>query len=114
MPKNKQIGDYGEQLALSYLNEKGYEVIKTNFKCRSGEIDIIARDKGYIVFIEVKLRTNLEKGYPREAVGRMKQKRIRKTALYWIMLNQAEPDVRFDVIEILMGPVTIEHIENAF
>jgi len=113
---NKESGDYGEELAAGHLTEKGYRILEKKFRCRAGEIDIVALYEGYYVFVEVKLRKNLNKGYPREAVGRVKQNRIRAAALNYLSLKKiAEADMRFDVIEILcIGAVTIEHIENAF
>ena len=116
MADNKKTGDYGERLAAEYLSGKGYIIIEKKFRCRTGEIDIIASDDDYYVFVEVKLRRNLSKGYPREAVGYAKQVKIRKTALGYLSLHGvAEADMRFDVIEIIgADTVTIEHIENAF
>ena len=116
MAENKKTGDYGEKLAISFLCEKEYEILETNFRCRTGEIDIIARNGGYYIFFEVKLRKSLKMGYPREAVGHLKQNKIKKAALFWLMKNRiGHADMRFDVIEILhMDNITIEHIENAF
>jgi len=113
---NKQTGDRGEQLAADYLTGKGYEILEKKFKTKTGEIDIIARDGDYTVFVEVKTRTGLKMGYPREAVGYAKQQKIRKTALCYLSLKQnGQADMRFDVVEIIgAGPVTIEHITDAF
>ena len=116
MPDNKKTGDYGERLAVEYLAGKGYALVCTNYRNRTGEIDIIAKDGGCVVFAEVKLRNNLSKGYPREAVGYSKQSKIKKTALHYLARhNLTDTDVRFDVVEIICGDgVTVEHIENAF
>ena len=118
MRENKKTGDYGEKLAAEYLAEKGYEILETNFRRRTGEIDIVAKDGAYHVFIEVKLRKGIGMGYPREAVGRVKQEKLRKAALLYLSENRIGlPDVRFDVIEIICGndnKTEIEHIENAF
>ena len=116
MAQNKQHGDYGENLATEFLTQKGLKIIKTNFRCFAGEIDIICRDGSYTVFVEVKLRRGLGKGYPREAVGYGKQQKIRKAAMSFLTFyDMWQTDIRFDVIEILhMDTVTIEHIENAF
>ena len=117
MAGNKKSGDYGEKLAAEYLAGKGLAVTETNFRSRAGEIDIIARDGNYYVFVEVKLRRSLEKGYPREAVGYAKMNRLRRAALsYLAARNIGEADMRFDVVEIICdgGGVSIEHIENAF
>jgi len=113
---NRRTGDRGELLAADYLAGKGYDILEKKFTAKTGEIDIIARDGEYFVFIEVKLRTGLKMGYPREAVGYLKQQKIRRTAMCYLSLKQAvQADMRFDVVEIIGAePVTIEHIENAF
>ena len=115
MAGNKVSGDYGEEIAVKYLIDKGYAIVEKKYRCRAGEIDIIARDGGYYVFVEVKLRRNLSKGYPREAVGYSKRQKIIKTALNYFAFKNIRADMRFDVIEIICGGDTIiEHIENAF
>jgi putative endonuclease len=116
MPNKREVGGYGEQLAADYLTAKGYRIIERNFNCRTGEIDIIAWHGDCLVFVEVKYRKNLNYGHPAEAVSKPKQRSIKQTALYYIMLNKiADTDMRFDVIAILdTGQPEIEHIENAF
>jgi putative endonuclease len=95
-----------------------YEIICRNYRCKSGEIDIIAKKDGYIVFVEVKYRKNTSKGLPREAVTPYKQAKIRRTAENFIMEKDIKnTDFRFDVIEIVDGGIfrkEIEHIKNAF
>lgn len=113
MGTNRFVGDMGEALAREFLKAAGYVVLNTNFRCRFGEIDIIARDKEYIVFIEVKYRRSLAFGYPKEAVIKSKQATIRRVAEAYIQKhNLAGSDFRFDVIEILNDE--INHIVNAF
>lgn len=110
-------GKIGESLAVNYLKQKGYKIITINWKNKVGEIDIIACDKKTIVFVEVKMRSSLSKGYPREAVGYHKQNKIRKLAESYLKENSIyERDCRFDVVEIIGDEkeYTIEHIENAF
>ncbi|MDR2649666.1 MAG: YraN family protein [Clostridiales bacterium] len=117
MDSNADLGAYGQRLAEDYLMANGFDIINRNFRCQSGEIDIIARDGEYIVFIEVKYRRSLSCGYPREAVGYYKQRHIRRTARYYIMYKQlSNQDFRFDVLEItdLTGNPMITLIENAF
>ena len=117
MENNAELGAYGQKLAESYLSANGYEILERNFRCQSGEIDIIARDSGYISFIEVKYRRGLAHGYPREAVGYYKQRHIRRVALYYIMINRLNNmDFRFDVLEIvdMAGTPEITLIKNAF
>ena len=86
MAENKRkIGEKYERRAGAYLEEKGYEILEYNFRCRSGEIDIIARDGEYLVFCEVKYRAGNGKGHPAEAVGFRKQSVISKCALYYMV-----------------------------
>ena len=109
-------GKYGEDLAVAFLLNNGFAVAETNFRCRLGEIDIISRKNGYLIFTEVKYRQNLNFGLPREAVTKNKQRHIRRVALYYLQIkNLGETDMRFDVIEIIdSGEPAIELIENAF
>jgi len=107
----------GQQDAENFLKAKGYEILQRNFRVRAGEIDLIARHREYIVFIEVKYRHGTGHGLPRESVGPAKQRKICKTALYYIaMAGLGDQDFRFDVVEVLGGggTVAINHIENAF
>ena len=117
MENNKIIGNMAEFAAQNFLKEKGYTIIDLNFRSKTGEIDIIAYDKSYIVFIEVKYRKNLKNGMPREAVNYKKQSKIIKTAQYYLMIkNIYNKDCRFDVIE-LYGDINnpkINLIQNAF
>lgn len=117
---NKKIGAAGEKAAAKHLKKKGYKIIDTNYFVRGGEIDIIAHKDGYVVFVEVKTRTNDGFGTPVEAVGYTKQQRIKNAARFY-MMNNGEVDIRFDVIGVLCDVVgnkikitEIEHIENAF
>ena len=75
---NRKLGSKWEHAAADYLKKSGYEILETNFRCRIGEIDIIAEKDGIIIFVEVKLRTSTEKGMPCEAVDIKKQKKIIK------------------------------------
>ena len=107
------VGSYYEEMAKDYLIKQGYDILYNNFRSRFGEIDIIARDDAYIVFIEVKYRKNTTYGYPREAVTFAKQKRIYRLAAYYMLKRYGkEVKCRFDVIEILDQQLT--HIEAAF
>lgn len=99
---NKTKGDIGETLATMFLKEKGYKIIKNNYKNYIGEIDIIAKKDGVLCFIEVKRRLTLAYGRPIEAVDFRKQQKIKKTAEFYLMTkHQDYADVRFDVVEIL-------------
>lgn len=122
MPKQKDIketmnkrklGSYYEELALSHLTKLGYSVLYKNYRCKIGEIDLIAKDGAYLVFIEVKYRATLRYGYPREAVHFSKQRKIILTANYFLLTHHMyDSKSRFDVIEILQDKLT--HIQNAF
>ena len=112
-------GRFGEEAGVEYLKKKRYKILDINFLCKIGEIDIIARDKSTIVFIEVKTRRSFEYGYPSEAVNYYKQRKISKTALYYLQKNKLfdfDYNFRFDVLEILddIEGVKINHILNAF
>jgi len=115
---NKHItGLTGQQHAEEFLLKKGYVILAHNYRIKTGEIDIVAKDGGYIVFIEVKFRKNLNYGLPKEAVGAVKQKRIINTAAHYLTRHHlTKSDVRFDVIELLEqhGKLYVSHIENAF
>lgn len=111
--ENRVKGDIGENKAVKYLTDKGYEILETNYKNKLGEIDIIAKDDTRIVFVEVKARATTKYGYPREAVNEYKQRKIRMVAESYLkskrLLNSY---IRFDVIEILAGNIT--HLIAAF
>lgn len=111
-----QKGSYGEKLAIDFLLLKNYKILERNFRIKNGEIDIIAKDSTYIVFIEVKYRKNLSKGFPRESVTFSKQKTIINVANHYIYLNNlTNSDFRFDVIEVYdIDTIKFEHIKNAF
>ncbi len=109
---NKKKGNFGEALAKEHLEKLGYNILEVQYLTPLGEIDIIAKDKETLVFIEVKYRESLEKGHPLEAITKAKQNKIIKTAYYYIVENNIEANIRFDAIGILNKELT--HIENAF
>lgn len=117
--KTREIGELGENYACNYLKKRHYKILERNFKCRQGEIDIIAMDttNQELVFIEVKSRTNLKFGYPSEAVDTRKQKHIYKTAKYYIYKNRIKNiAIRLDIIEVYLYRCdnNINHIKQAF
>lgn len=117
MADNKYLGKLAEDIASKYLLDMNYKIIERNFKCRCGEIDIIAQDEDYIVFVEVKYRSTIKKGLPRESVNIYKQKRIITVAKYYINLKSLyDTNFRFDVIELLgnINKPEINLIKNAF
>lgn len=117
---NKGTGELGEELASHFLIARGYRILERNFRCKGGEVDIIARDpkEKSLVFIEVKTRRGLSYGVPQLAVTPFKQRQISKAALTWLGKNRLhDQNARFDVIAILLhtdGQHAIDHIKNAF
>ena len=110
---NIVIGKLGEEKAKNYLIEKGYKILCINYKCKIGEIDLIAKDNDTIVFVEVKTRSSDAFGMPREAVNYRKQNKIRLVAQVYLKANKFySKSCRFDVIDILKDKIT--HIENCF
>lgn len=113
-------GAAGEVLAARFLRDNGYELLAANYRCRLGEIDIIASDGEYIAFVEVKTRGKDALYTPREAVTLAKQERIRATALLYLQQYPTELMPRFDVIEITAVPQypliaeEIQHWKNAY
>lgn len=113
---NKEIGKLGEDIATQYLEKIGYQIIERNFQCKVGEIDIIAKDKDEIVFVEVKSRKVLSYGKPADAVNSVKKKHIYRTAQYYLLIhNQLEAYTRIDVIEIYLNreKYKLNHIKQA-
>lgn len=110
------LGNYGEKIASEYLEKNNYEIIKRNFRCKQGEIDIIAYDNKNreYVFVEVKTRTNFKYGKPVDSVNKMKQKHIVSATKYYIYLHNLENKyIRFDIIEIYKkDQYIINHIKN--
>lgn len=95
------LGRKGEDEAVKYLEGQGYKIIERNFLCRQGEIDIIAVDKEYIVFVEIKARTNTNYGLPSESVTTRKIRHMLKAIQYYLYKRNLEGEnIRIDVIEI--------------
>lgn len=119
MFRNKEIGKLGEDIAAKHLKNNGYIVLKRNYRTKYGEIDIIARDEKYIVFVEVKTRKGVSFGHPREAVDSYKQSRIKNMAILYMAQNKyIGCGVRFDVVEIILDEnddvKSLILIKNAF
>lgn len=110
----RNLGSKMENAAADYLTERGYRILNRNFFARTGEIDIVALQDGYLCFIEVKYRSSTEDGEPAEAVDFRKIKRISKAAREYMFLNGYGEDTpcRFDVVTILQDKT--ELIQNAF
>ncbi|WP_373898474.1 YraN family protein [Haloimpatiens sp. FM7315] len=116
---NKNIGNYGENLAEAYLKKCGYTILDKNYYCKIGEIDLIGMDTNIICFIEVKTRYSTFYGYPSEAIIKKKQYKIYRTAQLYIIKNKLfEQNFRFDVVEILLDvnskEPSIKLLKNAF
>ncbi|MCR3759344.1 YraN family protein [Clostridium felsineum] len=116
---NKTVGNYGEDLAEKHLKNLGYTILYRNFKCYLGELDIIAKNKDFITFVEVKARWNDAFGSPCEAVNYKKKFKLYNTAKYYIWSrNLLDYNFRFDVIEIVLNhnndSYDLRLIENAF
>ena len=115
MYERRKTGIIGEKVACDYLKNKGYTIIERNFRCKMGEIDIIAWKNNEIIFIEVKTRSSNLFGEPIEAVNKPKQKHLINTVKYYIYLNQLENEfIRLDVIEVYLKEKSykINHIKQ--
>ncbi|MCR5415454.1 MAG: YraN family protein [Pseudobutyrivibrio sp.] len=113
MNKRRQGNDF-EGLAADFLERQGFKIIEKNFYCKMGEIDIIARQENYLVFVEVKYRKNTAKGDALEAVNFNKMRKISRVADFYMYSHKISSDtnVRFDVIAIEEGK--LKHLQNAF
>lgn len=117
---NRLLGRWGETLAAEELRKKGYHIVAANWRCRFGEIDLIAKKGGYVCFVEVKLRKNDRVAQALEFVDIRKQNKLRTTAQMYLMTHPTPEQPRFDVMEIYapqgmqtLRPV-IHHMEDAF
>lgn len=120
MGKSNLLGPWGEALAADYLRKKHYTIVASQFRSKFGEIDLIARNRQYLVFVEVKLRKDSRFAQAREFVDYRKQNRIRTTAMLYLSRYPTALQPRFDVIEIY-APDGLEtkkpelhHLEDAF
>lgn len=116
----KLLGKWGERTAAEFLQRKKYNIVGLGYTTRFGEIDIIAENRDFIVFVEVKLRRNSKFAEAKEFVDFRKQHRIKTSAQIWLTSNETDKQIRFDVIEIYApqgvktSAPTINYIENAF
>jgi putative endonuclease len=117
MTLRQNIGRYGEDRAAIYLQDRGYEIIERNWRSRSGEIDLIARENDRFVFIEVKTRNGSGYGHPFEAITPEKVSRMRRLVADWCATREVRGlKVRLDAISVLIsgGRVHIEHLKEVF
>ena len=110
----RNIGSRYEQKAAQYLEEQGYRILERNYRCKLGEIDLIARDGAYLAFVEVKYRMDARAGYGLEAVDVRKQRRIIRAASWYLYEKHAgeEQPCRFDVVSFLGEEITL--VRDAF
>jgi putative endonuclease len=116
--KRRETGILGEKLAREYLARKGYRILETNYRCPLGEMDIIARKKDCLVFIEVRTKTSKEFGSPEESVTALKKEKLRAVAAQYLQSREGLPALwRIDLVAVELGkdnkPTRIELIENA-
>lgn len=114
----KQLGERGEDISCLYLERKGMEIIERNWKCQAGEADIIVRDEGDLVFVEVKARSSEVKGLPEEAITLKKRRRYERIALEYLFSHDLpSARIRFDVIALVLndeGKAFLRHHRDAF
>ena len=112
------LGAYGERIAVRALTDSGLQVLDRNWRCRDGELDVVARDGDALVFCEVKTRRGVGYGHPVEAVTRAKQRRLRTLAHRWLAVHDHHaPELRFDVVGVLVRPTPpalVTHLRAAF
>ncbi|HZJ83224.1 MAG TPA: YraN family protein [Clostridia bacterium] len=115
---NKELGDWGEQQAKGYLKSQGFIILEKNYRSHIGEVDLIAKDGDFLVFVEVKTRTSKAYGFPMEAIGPKKQNKYFKMAsIYAKHRGIHDVSFRFDIIEVMVkynSKPDINHIPNAF
>jgi len=115
-PHNDGLGAYGERVAAQRLVERGMFLVDRNWRCDLGEIDLVLRDEGVLVFCEVKTRTSSAYGHPLEAVTPTKAERLRRLAERWIQEHDVRPDgIRIDLVGVLVaerGRAEVEHLRG--
>ena len=118
VPTTLELGSLGEHIAATYLTDVGLRVLDRNWRCREGELDIVAREADALVFCEVKTRRGIGFGHPVEAVTPAKQRKLRTLAQRWLAAHDEHaPDLRFDVVGVLVRPdrpALLTHLRAAF
>ena len=113
--ERQRLGAAGEQAAVNWYTERGYEILDRNWRCREGELDIVCRAGAVLVFSEVKTRSSLAYGHPAEAVTPAKQRQVLRVARRWLTERDGSwrpGEIRFDVAAVLSGEVEV--LEGAF
>ena len=118
MSTTLELGSLGEHITVTYLTDVGVRVLDRNWRCREGELDIVARDDHALVFCEVKTRRGVGYGHPVEAVTVVKQRRLKLLAQRWLAAHDEHArDLRFDVLGVLLRPgrpALVTHLRAAF
>ena len=118
MGRTQSAGNRGEAAVARYLRQKGYTLLESQWRCRFGELDLVARSReGIVCFVEVKLRGPKSMGLPREAVDARKQARLRRTAGAYLSRYELDAPARFDVAEVYCeenGAMRVEYLAGAF
>ena len=116
MAKHNELGKKGEIIAIQYLEEKGFEILETNFRVEKDEIDIIAKDGEILVFVEVKTRSTDYFGEPEIGVKPKKIECLMRAAENYLVLKNSDDEIRFDIISIILNSrqKKIRHIVDAF
>lgn len=117
MGQKQILGKYGEDVAASFLQDRGYSILERNWRCEIGEIDLIAKHKESLVFVEVKTRSGQGFGHPFEAITKSKVARMRQLAAQWTITHEFSGlSLRLDAIAVLVqdGKVAVEHIKRVY
>lgn len=116
MGRTQTIGKQGENLAAQFLEQQGFQILERNYTYQHAEIDLIARRDDLLVFVEVRLRTNIRFGFPEQTINKKKIQSLRRAAEQYIYHTNWLQDIRFDVVAIHYENQTpqITHIEDAF
>ena len=116
MAEHNELGKFGEELALEFLQKNSYDILETNWTFQKAEIDIIAQKENILVVVEVKTRSSIEFGLPQDFVKPKKIQLLVKAVNEYVIFNDLDVEVRFDIIAIYKQDKTykIEHIEDAF
>lgn len=102
-----RFGEVSEKRACRFLKEKGYRIVKRNYQWAGGEVDIVAREGDWLIFVEVKARSSKKYGPPEESITKEKKRRIIRTARHYIAKNQPEIPIRFDVVTLSEGKIRL-------
>ena len=118
MAAKDALGRRGEAIAARHLVEAGLNIVERNWRCVQGEIDLVARDRGELVFVEVKTRSSVAFGHPLEAITPRKLARLRRLAGAWCLAHPEETgDIRIDAVAVIVpreGQIEIDHLERVF